>query len=72
MLPQGYDKTRVLRFLAWRPAEDPGMCEPVTAKIAPNAYCGHLLITIGLAASTPNWPASSTPPPHPWAIRGIR
>lgn len=70
MLPRGYDKTRALRFLAWRPAEDPGMCEQVTAEIGLNAYCGHLLTTIGPASLYPERASqinvAPAPVGYPW------
>ena len=36
-----------------RPRENPAMYEPVTAENAVNAWCGHLLTTIGLASLYP-------------------
>jgi len=40
-------------FAMYAPAENPGMCEAVTAENALNACCGHLLTTIGLASLYP-------------------
>lgn len=36
------------RFAAMAPADQPDMYEPVTAEIALNSCCGHLLTTLGL------------------------
>jgi hypothetical protein len=46
------------RFLALgASAKNSGMYEPVIAEHAPNACCGHLLTTIGVASLYPSRPA---------------
>ena len=53
------------RFAAMAPADRPDMYEPVTAEIALNSCCGHLLTTIGLNRLHPEAAARILAQPAP-------